>query len=251
MSEPSTVHRIHAVPRAGGEAGDYEDAVTLQVDEWPVCAAVADGATESVFARQWAKTLVDILVDTNATRAEDFPAVVAEGQRQWQTSIGEREDERPWYVTAKAAEGAYATLLGVSVHSDGTWRAVSVGDCCLFHVHGEQVRQTWPLDHPEAFTNRPALLSSQQGASMPSPRTASGSWTAGGALFLATDAVAAWLLRRRASGKSIAEMVQWDSDTFRDCVAAARERGTLRNDDSTLLVLDLPSSPKKNGPSPE
>jgi hypothetical protein len=165
---------------------------------------VADGATESVFARQWAATLVNRLVDAEAMTEQAFRTVIEEGQREWKASVAGGDAERPWYVTAKAAEGAYATALGLSLRPDGTWRAVSVGDCCLFHWREGMLRQSWPMDAPEAFTNRPALLPSRQGAAVPAPSTVSGTWTGGDTFVLMTDAVAAWLLDRWARGEDIA-----------------------------------------------
>jgi hypothetical protein len=243
MSEPSVVHRIHAVPREGGEAGDYEDAAAIRGEEWPVCAAVADGATESVFAGQWATTLVNGLADVDAMTESAVASTVADGRREWQSAVDENEQESPWYVTAKVAEGAHATALGLSVHPDGTWRAVSVGDCCLFQWREGARLRSWPFDAPDSFTNRPSLLPSQQGASVPSPTTASGTWQAGNTFALATDAVAAWLLGHRERGEDVAEVLRLDLEGFRERVKAARERGDLRNDDATLLVLKMTALP--------
>ena len=236
MATPSVDSQTCAVPRAGGEAGDYEDAATVDAADWPVCAAVADGATESVFARAWAERLVRGLVAARATTAEAVREAIAAAQAEWQASVRERSRDRPWYVTAKAREGAFATVLGLSLHADGRWRAVSVGDCCLFHVRDEALVRRWPFASADDFTNRPALVPSRSDRRVPAPERTNGPWQPGDRFLLATDAVAAWLLRTEGAATR-----SWDPDSFRAAVHRARDDGVLRNDDATLLVLDLAS----------
>jgi hypothetical protein len=229
------------VPKEGSGAGDYEDAAAVSVDAWPVCAAVADGATESAFARTWARRLVRGVVDGGATTADALRDAIPEWQAEWQAAAREQAADRPWYVAAKAAEGAFAALLGLSLHADGRWRAVAVGDCCLFHVRDGKALRSWPLEAPAAFTNRPALVAStaQEG---PSPDAATGTWREDDRFLLATDAVAAWLM---AEGLGAVEGL--GPEAFRERVASARADGALRNDDATLLVLELASAPGANG----
>jgi hypothetical protein len=142
-------------------------------------------------------------------------------------------------VAAKAAEGAFAAVLGLSLHADGRWRAVSVGDCCLFHLRGEELLQSWPFGSADAFTNRPALVPSRPSRDVPSPDDTTGSWRPGDRFLLATDAVAAWLMDGDPGAVG-----SLDADAFRERVGAARADGALRNDDATLLVLELTASPE-------
>ena len=242
MSSPPVVHRTLAVPRAGaGEAG-YEDAVAIWAGGWPVCAAVADGATESVFARAWAEHLAQGLVERAATTDEAFRDALPDWQVEWRAEARGRAEQQPWYVAAKAAEGAFAALLGLSLHADGTWRAVSVGDCCLFHVRTGVLEQSWPVEAADAFTNRPALVPSRSDRPVPPPDTAAGTWQPQDTFLLATDAVAAWLLdtswaEDASSSSRLADAVTWNDETFHRVVETARTAGALRNDDATLLVL--------------
>jgi hypothetical protein len=156
--------------------------------------------------------------------------------------VQERAAEQPWYVQAKAEEGAFATGLVFSVHDDGTWAAASIGDCCLFHLRGETV-QAWPTDDPEAYTNRPDLIPSRGADRIPTPDTTTGRWVPGDTFLLATDAVAAWLLR--AGPRSVLEA----DASFEATVETARADATLRNDDATLLILELTDSPGDGEPS--
>jgi hypothetical protein len=241
MLDPSVSHWTCSVPKSGGDDTDYEDAASIAAGNWPVRAAVADGATESVYAGLWAEMLVDTFVEVGPD-PEALPAAVQARQAEWRTAVQERAAEQPWYVQAKAEEGAFATGLVFSVHDDGTWAAASIGDCCLFHLRGETV-QAWPTDDPEAYTNRPDLIPSRGADRIPTPDTTTGRWVPGDTFLLATDAVAAWLLR--AGPRSVLEA----DASFEATVETARADATLRNDDATLLILELTDSPGDGEPS--
>jgi hypothetical protein len=244
MATPTAHSRTLALPKAGAEPGGYEDAAQVRAEAGPVRAAVADGATESVFAGAWAEILVRA-----ATEGALTPARLREGLPDWQRAWAARCDAQaaaaPWYVQAKAEEGAFATLLGLEVCAGGQWRAAVVGDCVLFHLRDGALRASWPAHSPDAFGNRPALLpsrSSVDAAGMTKLCTTMGLWTPGDVFLLATDAVGAALLRGAQSPEvpfRPAAAADWSAAAFRDAVVTARAEGTLRNDDSTLLVLDL------------
>lgn len=234
---PPVETHVWAMPKRGESMDAYEDAAFLRTDTWPVRAAVADGATESVFARAWAKRLVHGLVE-RGTVPKSLRAAVPDWQEAWQGAVRERTRGRPWYVEAKAAEGAFATLLGVSIHGDGHWRAVGVGDCCLFQVRAGRLLQSWPFEKGDVFTNRPALVPSDPARGMPTIRGTSGAWSRGDIFLLATDAVAAWLLHSSSSARP-GVIGEWDEDQFRHAVDRARAAETLRNDDATLLVIHV------------
>lgn len=243
---PSVWFRTLAVPKSGASTDEYEDAAAVREEAWPVRAAVADGATESVFARDWAETLAEGLCDIEVT-PDAVIETLADWQIAWRDRISDRVAALPWYGDAKAREGALATLLGVELQRGGCWRAMGIGDCLLVHLRGETVQQAWPYTAPDDFTNRPALVQSRSGHSSSESedcRALTGTWQKGDTFLLATDAVAAWLLR---TGPSAART--WTADGFREAVDAARAEGVLRNDDCTLLVLKLTGPPKEDAPS--
>lgn len=225
--------------KSGNEVDAYEDAAAVDVASWPVRAAVADGATESAFARLWARRLVDGVVASGVDTASALVRAVPTWQAAWADAVAERTPALPWYAEAKAAEGAFATLLTLTLAADGTWTAVAVGDCALFHLRGSTLRRAWPVDDPDAFDTRPALLPSRDRHALPTPLATSGDWQPGDAFCLATDAVAAWLLRTDPA-RALSFDDSLDDDSFASAVEAARREGVLRNDDATLVVLSLP-----------
>ncbi len=241
MSTPSAAYRIHTASRSGEPPDASDDAAAVRTETSPVRAAVADGATESVYAGVWARCLVEQLVQADAASASAFAGAVEAGQDEWRAAVDERAAEQPWYVTAKVDEGAFAAALGLSIHDDGRWRAVAVGDCCLFHMRNDALDRAWPMTDPDAFSHRPALVSSLPGRDGPTPATTDGKWRTGDTFLLATDAVAAWLLRTDPTAAA-----SWD-DPFDEAVATARDEGNLRNDDATLVVLTMQSSSAVEG----
>ena len=221
-----------SVPKHDG-ASVSEDAAAVRTDAWPLRAAVADGATESAFAARWADLLVHGMVDHEIT-AEALAASLPDWQARWRAEVEAQMESAPWYVQAKAADGAFATLLGFELFREGRWRGVTVGDGGLFQLRDDSVHASWPTADPDAFTNRPALLPSRPNRPVPAPETTTGTWAPDDAFLLVTDAVAAWLLRT-----DPLRARDWTADTFREAVHAARAEGTLRTDDATLLILEI------------
>ena len=91
--------------------------------------AIADGASESSFARTWADLLVQGFTGHTGPWSRWLPAARQSWLDKFQAS------EFSWYAEEKFLQGAYATFLGVSIHeANHRWRAVAIGDSCLFHV---------------------------------------------------------------------------------------------------------------------
>jgi len=229
---PAIDIRVLTVPKEGHRAEENEDAAAYAADTWPVRVAIADGATEAVFSGLWAEMLVARWVaDDGAT-----PAALAEAlpawRNAWQNHPAVRSQDLPWYAAAKAADGAHATLLGLTLRANGTWKSVAVGDGVLMHLREGRLERAWPMDDPEAFSDRPALLASVARPSPPRMEAASGDWAPGDSLLLTTDAVAAWLLRTDPTAAPA-----WDAASFAEQVESARTQGLLRNDDSTLVQI--------------
>lgn len=261
-----------SLSKSGHAPGENEDAYIVQVDDWPLRLVVADGATESVYAGLWAELCAEGLASLNLVPAglnpvepdpvesevapadvgdsnsaadagwrQEWRDLLAAWQSRWQEVVDRRAADAPWYVAEKQRQGAFATVLGLSVHRNGTYHTVSIGDCLLAvqslqgALQGD--RHTWPTDQPEAFTNRPALLSSRPDAPVPPVKHFSGTWAPGDRFAVATDAVAEWLLRTSPDVVFTGSLP--DADTLRRQLHEARNAGDLRNDDLTLAILHM------------
>src|SRR5581483_6124726 len=131
--------------------------------------AVADGASESSFAALWAQLLVEGF--THPAKREDPESDwLAPLSERWAAAVDGRP--LPWYAEAKREQGAFATLLGLvfrrpatALGGGGRWRALAVGDSCLFQVRQDQLVKSFPVNCSQEFGNRPALLCSRPRAS--------------------------------------------------------------------------------------
>ncbi|MEE8143741.1 MAG: hypothetical protein V3T77_11615, partial [Planctomycetota bacterium] len=154
-----TTATAYWVPKLGNSEKEYEDAYGLNVEQGHF--AVADGASESSFAREWARLLVEKFVAGPPAGSQDLSEWVKPVQQSW-GKANTSTKELPWYAVEKAKTGAFATLLGLSIDSaTGTWRSLAVGDSCAFLVRENQIVWAFPNVHSSQFHNRPLLLSSR------------------------------------------------------------------------------------------
>jgi Protein phosphatase 2C len=239
------------LPRRGHAAEEYEDA--LAADGYRF--AIADGASESSFAGQWSQLLVDGFTEP-ASQPRSAAAWLRPLRRRWLEAVDGLS--LPWYAEAKRAQGAFATFLGLTLYpartgddhsrrkrrktraaTGGRWRAVAIGDCCLFQVRHNALRTMFPLSTSGEFTNRPKLLSSLPGVPARLERR-QGRWQAGDQLLLMTDALAHWFVaeaEHRAQPWNAIRAVLDGSVLFSEWVEGLRDQRLLRNDDVTLLSI--------------
>jgi serine/threonine protein phosphatase PrpC len=241
-------HAFHTHKR-GNAPEEYEDAFAGDAETGRF--AVADGASESSFVAAWAKLLVEGFVAANGQSGRNLNWL-GPPRQHWANDIDSLA--LPWYAEEKREQGAYATLLGIAFTcgrkgaTGGSWRALAVGDSCLFRLRGGQLVKSFPLVRSSEFGNQPALLGSR-GRHMDTPsegiRRARGKWRPGDRFLLMTDALAEWMLRRQEQeqrpaddiAQLLAESVP--QDAFAAWVEERRNGQGLRNDDVTLVVIDL------------
>lgn len=246
------------LPKAGNRSDEYEDACRVAYPdrigdsrEQIARAAVADGASESAFAREWAKILTDGFVARHLDLASLDEDALLEwlkpAQDEWHECVP--WDRIPWHGETKARSGAFATLLGLSIGAASddcerlTWQAIAVGDCCLFVIHEDRLQQSFPLETADEFDNYPSLVSSNRSASKglwDAVRSTSGECVSGDILILASDAIACWFLARLEDGEEPMEtLMELEEANWADWVDEQREAGVMRNDDMTLLIVEV------------
>ncbi len=233
--------RIRLRPLAAGKRGnarqEYEDAL------WPrrglvgdgIRCAVADGATEASFSGLWARLLVEAY--RRGALGPDLAALPIL-QRRWQERV--QRVPLPWYAEEKARLGAFSALLGLTI-TDGGWEALAVGDSCLFHRR-EGSWTVFPIGCSALLTAAPHLI-----PSLPARSTditahlhrAHGSLQSSDTLYLATDALAGWLLRHIEAGSPCADLDTLQPATFPAWLEAQRDARTIRNDDTTVIRIDV------------
>ena len=276
------------VPKLGNAADEYEDAFfpdsfTDRVNGFRC--AVADGASESVFAKNWAQALV-----------RSFGARQMHLQRlreQWQQDVGSQR--LPWFLEKKSRRGAFAAFIGLSIRTNttaksrakaarkpatsatdwmpaettsgngaarkesgwhtektpgrvaGTWRALAVGDSCLFQLRDDNLITVGPVCKSDQFDNSPFLIGSKSKDTFrrdaQNVSVHSGTWSRGDRFYLATDALSQWLLLRHEASMSPWEMLRElgakDTRDFDELIQEMRADHDLHNDDTTLLRVEV------------
>jgi hypothetical protein len=243
-----------ALEKLGNASREWEDAAAYRdgdpaAGELPRC-IVADGATEAYDARRWVEHLVASFV------ADSGPDLTHDGLRAWFERV-----QRMWVAGAPAgfatvieehkfrAEGSFATFVGCRLTGldgpDARWEAAALGDSVLFHVRDGWLVTHFPPIGVDDFGLSPAGVGTHPGAipaMLSGLELANGRVRAGDLLFLATDALAHWLLLESAQDPRAvwAVLTGLDHDaTFAALVTDQRAAGRLRNDDVTLLRVEL------------
>jgi hypothetical protein len=225
-------------PKSGNAASEYEDAYAVKPEALRF--AVADGASETSFARQWAELLVEGFVQ-DAPSAAGLHDFVTPLQSVW--AEGQKGKATAWYSERKAADGAFSSLLGVTIEGDH-WRALAIGDSCLFVVRSGKVLRAFPLERAEQFSNRPSLLSSVARANAGvwgEVAVVEGDLVTNDRLLLMTDALAQWFLVEAEMGRrpwaALAKVTT--PEQFAAFIEVLRAGGALRNDDVTLVTVEV------------
>ncbi len=221
-------------PKAGNAADEYEDAYAVEPAAHRY--AVADGASETSFAKQWAELLVERFVREPPAPA-GLPEWLAPMQAAW--AAANESKATAWYAEEKARDGAFSSLLGVALDGD-RWRALAIGDSCLFVVRAGRLERAFPLARADQFNNRPLLLSSVGRANRrvwDEVRADEGDLRGRDQLLLMTDALAQWFLVETELGRRPwAALARTEArEAFCGFVDYLRHGGALRNDDITLL----------------
>ncbi|HXG09524.1 MAG TPA: hypothetical protein VNK04_07015 [Gemmataceae bacterium] len=238
------------LPKAGTSADEYEDACAADPDRGYF--AIADGASESSFARQWAELLVQQFVRAPAHRRRRWVSWLRPLQQQWLDQVGSRP--LPWYAEMKLKQGAFAAFLGLVIRTGlcfprMLWRAVAVGDSCLFHLGSGNLRTTFPLTRSAEFGTSPWLVGSRSPPEhmldREKLRVRGGCCKPGDRFYLMTDALACWFLREYEADRKPWEAIDRFLDgpdaekAFADWISDLRDKGQMRNDDVTLLVVQV------------
>lgn len=250
---------VHAdpfrLPKGGNSDEEYEDAY------WPQDAtetelsgprlrfAVADGATEASFSKQWAELLVQGYCEGQLDVGSD--ARLARALQPLQQAWNERVSIKPlpWYAEEKAKSGAFSSLVGLTIYrrkSEIRWSSVAIGDSCLFHVRDGRPIASFPMECSKQFNNRPILISSNLASNDQLAihiHRKHGTCCPEDAFYLMTDAIACWALSEHEFEQhpwgTLRDLGTDESPTFEEWVTALREKRAMRNDDVTLLRIDV------------
>lgn len=237
-----------SLARRGNSPAEYEDA--FAANEATGRYALADGASESCFAGLWARLLVEDFAKHTGSYVHSWPASVPSVQVLWDADV--RSRRLPWHAERGVGQGAFGAFLGVVLRtaSDASawWQAIAVGDACVMHTRDEALLRAFPLDHSEQFGNDPSLVGSRMALEDIDKRVqiwADGHGQPRDRLWMMTDALAQWCLAEHEKGgnpwREMGSLVipSEGDNGFASWIERLRDGGRLRNDDVTLLAIEL------------
>lgn len=237
------------LPKDGTATVEWEDGAAYSNQAgW---FAVADGASTGNSSREWAYALVKAFVTTRAATGEDeFVRWVDATRRGFEPHSEEFPASRvpDWVRAAGDRRGAYATFLGGYI-ADREVRAIAVGDCCLFHLRPHVGAPTcFPLSSPKQFGTSPALISSHPGDDtrmIGAAETYRAPVAPGDVIFVASDALAEWLVRNAEDPHvwRVASTISYRG--FQALCRDLRRSGQMKNDDVTLWRASITNPHKE------
>ncbi len=234
------------LPKQGNAPEEYEDAfshntfVPKPVETFRC--AVADGATEASFSQAWAKILTKGYVE-----GFDLPKL----QEAWRMQT--TQQPLAWYAEEKAQMGAFAALVGLTIHSNKHWECRAIGDSCLIQVRNSKIIFTFPLGKAEQFSDTPFLLSSNEQNNQKIEeywQTSDGLWKRHDVFLLLTDALAHWLFKQHEQSIDALSVLLalTEQESFSNFVDKARNQTDpakhMKNDDVTMLRAKVASAGK-------
>ena len=200
---------------------------------------VSDGASESFDSARWSRFLVRFFL-RNPELSGDWIncAASAYGRRINRSTLS-------WSAQAAFDRGSFATLTGVVFSPTRTCVTITgIGDSLAVLAVDGKLRASYPYNNPCQFSKRPLLLSTNRERNQELLATPmlkfQAEWTLSEfhqpVILLMTDALGAWLLDN--PDERLPTLLDLDSELrFRMLVENERCGGTIRRDDTTLLVI--------------
>lgn len=233
--------RTYSTAKHGNRLAECEDSVAASEHRGRF--AIADGASQSWAARDWARLLTNRWVEASAA---------ADGLVDWiveaQDAFNERDQsggaDVPAYLRAhRTTRGgvAHATFVGATLDSDATaeLRIVSIGDSCGFVVRERALLASVPAEVEDmVFDSTPSLVMSCGPVPQPVHLVALAA-EPGDRCYLATDALAEALRDAHLAGEPL-----WDRldaltpPAFLDLIGELRAAG-MENDDVALAAAQI------------
>jgi hypothetical protein len=240
---------IFCITKGGNSPEECEDAYECSSlnSQSPWYFAVSDGATESSFSKEWASKLVKSFVNEAFDSPEEISDWLEPLQQKWSNWLSQKD--LPWFAKRKAAQGAYATLLGLKIEPNTSdqefkWQSIAVGDSCLFVVHSESLLSCFPLGQSSDLNSTPDLvgtLPESNNTLTKSVKVTRGNAQSETHFYLVTDALAGWIFKTLESEKNPWQILdsintQEEFIGWLDDLRVSRE---IRNDDTTMIHLYL------------
>jgi hypothetical protein len=240
-----------SLPKEGESRDDNSDFALNKETRNGLLTVVADGATQGVMNKEWARYLAESFLNTDENSltvdglfSEGYTTKSINNARlRWKDERDKRvndkknqlfESEYTWLFK----RGSNSTLLCVQV-VDSHYKVIAYGDTCIFHIHKNRLNLAFPLTSSTAFNDTPSLISSivldldnKSSTSPPTFRREEGTLGHGDYLLIMTDALSTWFLREVENGNKPWEIIKhlkMDSNDFNLFISDLREKTNTQN----------------------
>jgi hypothetical protein len=238
-----------SVPKPGNTAEQNQDAFASEEKDGRLRLCLSDGVTDASFdSRGWAEALCRSFLSrpanavTQSWLQDELQEVATAFLSRVEARVANVDQTKAysWLAKPRAEKGSKATLLSVELRpsrADGTvhWTAFGVGDTNLFVVRNGEMVRAWPLESASDFTAS-ADVASTKAVAETQWRTGGKGWARpGDRLYLMTDAMAQYALKREEARDPIWRALEaMESEAaFAAFVEQARKEGMMP-DDTTL-----------------
>lgn len=191
------VKALYSLPKSEHTGEDNDDFILTGAsgNEY----AVSDGATVSIFSREWARVLCEHFCASPVNRIT--PEWIASASEKLDDMVQGTSMNRFAELNFKE-QGSHATLLGLRFDfEEKKFFVTSIGDTCIY-FRNSALGKMLPLDRPEMFNNYPHFLCSITDKNMESLANQinySGRLLEGkNRFYVMTDALAKWFARNLA-----------------------------------------------------
>lgn len=236
------------LPKNGNTPDECEDALrfVVQGSMERIRIAVSDGATECAFAGSWSNLLASLFANKPFTDdIGKIEAYLTLARKVWTLRISKKP--LPWYAAMKVQDGAYATIVALEIQKEPRiWRALAVGDSCIFRISKNGVSAMLPDMKPEDFSSRPYLLSTQVQYNRELKdhlHVRESEWNEGDCFIAATDAFSNMLVAQRDKTSYLSDVVdkvkRSNQEDQKNWIAELRSSGIIKNDDIAVVVVSL------------
>jgi serine/threonine protein phosphatase PrpC len=237
-----------SLPKFGNSTDENEDNILepskSEIEkETLVKFAISDGATESSFSKEWSNLLVSAYKDKSFEQIH-LPETIEIISETWHSMTN--AIDLPWYAQQKAEKGAFATFLGLTINrEEGSFEVVAAGDCTLFQIRNSKIIFSFPVSSAEDFNNTPNLIASNDNYQTNFEKNVyykSGTIQTNDIIILATDAMAAWILKQKNRSEKVRKLLieqfeKQNEQNFEEWLNKQRNKNKIKNDDVTLLII--------------
>jgi len=237
----------YKLPKAGNTNDECEDAYSIKNTRRSLKVFVADGATESSFAKEWANLLTADLKTIKSFSLTNIVKRLPKIRNEWKEQVSKRP--LPWYAEIKLEKGAFSTIIGLRInYKKSSFNCFSIGDCCTFHLRNDEILVSFPIEDEIEFSNNPFLVSTKiddddkiakHFRELKNQKIRKGDY-----LFVMSDALACWFISKtKTNDKPWNILIGFTEDSsnksFEKWLKRIRDEKEIKNDDTTLLTIEI------------